>query len=98
MSVDNDSVGSLTRRHVVRGLLQLNHLLIAELRTIVDHGKGVVGVAVGAESGLSDTATFDLDGGLQMADGATEKSRVDLRDQVGRANNHACDGDELINI
>ena len=58
----------------------------------------MVGVAVGAESGLSDAAAFNLNGGLQMADGATEESRVDLRNQVGRANDHASDGDQLINI
>ncbi len=64
----------------------------------MDHGKGVVGVAVGAKSGFSNATAFDLNGGLQVADGATEKSRIDLGDQVRRTNDHACDGDQLINI
>ncbi len=98
VGVDNDGVGSLARRHVVRGLLQLDHLFVAELRTIVDHGEGMVGVTMSAESWLSDTASFNLNGGLQVADGATEESRVDLGDEVRRANDHTSDGDQLINI
>jgi hypothetical protein len=33
-----------------------------------------------------------------VADGAAEEANVDLRDQVGRADDHAGDGDQLINV
>jgi hypothetical protein len=58
----------------------------------------VVGVAVSAEGWFSDTASFNLNNSLQVANGATEEATADLRNQVGRADDHSGDGDELINV
>ena len=58
----------------------------------------MVGVAMSAEGWFGDATSLNLDRGLQVTDGATEQGRVDLRDQIGRANNHAGDCDQLINI
>jgi len=64
----------------------------------VDENEGVVGVAVSAEGRLGDAASLDLDDGLQVADGATEEAATDLRNQVGRADDHAGDGDQLVDV
>ena len=51
-----------------------------------------------AEGWFGDATSLNLNRGLQVTDGATEQGRVDLRDQIGRADNHAGDRDQLINI
>ena len=58
----------------------------------------MVGVAMSAEGWFGDTASLNLDRCLQVADGATEEGRVDLGDEIGRADHHASDRDQLINI
>lgn len=68
------------------------------MRPVVDEGEGMVGVAVRAEGRLGDAAALDLDGRLQVTDGASEEGRVDLGNQVRSTDDHTGDGDQLINI
>lgn len=56
-------------------LLQLHHLLVGELRAVVDEVEGVVGVAVAAQRGFGDAAALDLHGNRRLAHVATAKSR-----------------------
>ena len=58
----------------------------------------MVGVAVGAEGGLSDPAPLDLDAGLHVADGTPEEGLTHLGHQVGGSDHHPGDGDELVNV
>lgn len=64
----------------------------------MDEGERVVGVAVSTQSWFSNAATLNLDDGLQVADGTTEKTATDLGDQVWGSDDHASDCDQLINV
>lgn len=60
--------------------------------------QAVRGVAVPAHGGLGDAAPVHLDARAEGADLAAEKRFLHLRDELGRADHHAADGDELIDV
>ena len=64
----------------------------------MDQTERVVGVAMGAECGLSDPSALDFDRAGEAADGALEDSLGHLRDQRRRPNHHASYGDQLVNV
>ena len=76
----------------------LGYLLVTESGSVVDEREGVVGVAVSAEGRLGDAAALHLDVGLQVAHGAAEEAATDLGNQVGGADDHARDGDQLVDV
>lgn len=64
----------------------------------MDECEGVAGVAVGANCGLSNATSVNLNCGGEGTNMATEEGLAHFRDDVGRANHHATDGDELVNV
>ena len=56
VGVDDDGVGSLTGRHVVRRFLQFDHLFVGEMRPIVNQRIREIRVAVGTDRWLGDFA------------------------------------------
>lgn len=53
--------------HVIRRLLELDHLLIFECATVVNHEERVVHVAMCAQRGFRNPAFFDLHISLKLA-------------------------------
>jgi hypothetical protein len=94
----HDGVRRLTRRHVVRTLLQLHHLLVGELAPVVDKPEAVVGVAVGAEHRLLDAAALHVRVGHVVTDGAAEPALRQLGNQIAGPDHHPRDGDQLIDV
>ena len=78
--------------------LELDHLFICELRAVVYHHVGVVGVTVGTERGFCDAATFYLHSHGVLAHGALEERLAHLWYQRGGSDDHALNGDQLVNI
>ena len=64
----------------------------------MDHLVRKLGVAVGAKSWLSDAATVNFHHHTVVTHMALEESFTHLRDQGGGADNHAIDGDQLIDV
>ena len=62
------------------------------------HHVGVVGVTVGTERGFCDTAALNLHSHGVLAHGALEERLAHLGDQRGGSDDHALDGDQLVNI
>lgn len=91
-------VWRLSGGHVIRSLLQFHHLLVGKLRSIVHQLETVVGVAVGAQSGLMNATTINLDGRCERTNDALEESLTHFWDDVGRSDYHAADRDQLINV
>ena len=60
VDVEHHGVRGLTGRHVVRRLLQFDHLLVSELGPVVDQGEAVAGVALAAQGRLQDPPSLDL--------------------------------------
>ena len=98
VSVKNHGVGGLPGGHVVGRLLQLDHLLIAELRPVVDQSKAVVGVAVRAQGRFGDAASFDLNRSGQFAHRALEESLAHFRHEIRSPDDHPGDGDEPVDV
>jgi hypothetical protein len=87
------SVSALTRR-----FLKFHHLFISKLRAIVDKAEAVIGVAVGTQCRLSNTASIYLDSSCVCTNDAPEESLTHLRHNVWRSNHHASNCDKLIDI
>lgn len=60
MSVEHDGVGGLSRGHVVRRLLELDHLLVVEDGLVVDERHAVQRLTSGADCRLSNPPTVNL--------------------------------------
>lgn len=60
--------------------------------------EAVVGVAVGAERGFADAAAVDLHRRAEGAHHAAEESLAHLRHDVRRADHHAADGNQLVDV
>lgn len=93
-----DIVRRLTGGHIVGRLLQLDHLLVGELRTIVHHLEAMIRVAVGAQSRLVDTATINLYGRCERAHDTLEEGFAHFGNDVRGANDHATDADQLVDV
>lgn len=98
VSKEDDRVRRLPRRHVFRGLLELDHLLVGKHRAVVDEGHAVAGVAALAHAGLGNAATVYLHAGRVGTYLALEEGLLHLWNQLGCPDHHATDGDELINV
>ena len=79
-------------------LLQLDHLFVGEVGAVVQHAEGVAGVAVGAEGGLGYPAPVDFHCGGEGAHVALEEGLPHLWDDVGRADHHPTDRDQLVDV
>ena len=80
------------------GLLKLDHLFIGELRPVVHQRHAVLCLAVTADRRLTDTTTVDLNGLREGTHVAAEECLAHLWHELGGADDHATDGDELINV
>lgn len=98
VSVHDDGVGRLSCGHVVRRLLQLDHLLVRVVAAIVNQAEAEAVVAVGADGGLAYATAVDLHHTRQGAHDALEEGLAHLGNDVGRSNDHARDGDQLIDV
>lgn len=81
-----------------RGRMATYHLLVGEKGAVVDECHAVCSVAVPTSTGLSNTATVDFHPGRVGTYLALEEGLLHLRDQLGCPDDHATDGDELINV
>lgn len=77
---------------------QSHHLFVREHRAVVHQRQAVCGVAVPTHRGFGDAAPVHLDTSAEGANLAAEKRFLHLRDELGRADHHAADGDELIDV
>ena len=98
MAVQQHRLRSLRCRHVVGRLLQLDQLLVTELRSVVHQSEAVVSVAVGAQSWFGNAATVDLDFRGAAAYDAFEEGLPHLWNDVRRADHHAAKCDQLVDI
>lgn len=64
----------------------------------MNESKGMAGVAMGAESGLSNAASVDFDCGGEGTHMATEEGLSHLWDNVGCSDDHTRDCNQLVNI
>lgn len=98
VSEENDRVRRLTGWHVVRGLLDLDHLPVGEETSIVHNLKGVTVVAVSAERRLGNPSALVLNGCGEGAHDALEEGLSHLRNYSRSSDDHSADGDELIDV
>lgn len=78
--------------------LQSHHLFVGENRAVVHQRQAVCGVAVPTHRGFGNTAPVHLDARAEGANLAAEKRFLHLWDELGRADHHAADGDQLIDV
>ena len=79
-------------------LLQLHHLLVAELRPVVHQVVRVVGAAVRAQRRLGDSAALDLHRQRLATDVALEERLAHLRNEARRPDHHPPDRDQLVDV
>lgn len=78
--------------------MQLNHLLVSKLGSIVNQSEGMIGVAVCTEYRLRNTASVNLHRGCVSADIALKEGLPHLWDQGASPDHHSTDSDKLINV
>lgn len=98
VSKEDDCVWCLASGHVLRRLLELDHLLVGEDGAVVDERHAVGGVAALAGAGLRNAASVYLHPGRVGAHLALEEGLLHLGDQLGRPDHHAADGNELVDV
>lgn len=98
VTVKQHCLRRLRRWHVVRRLLQLYQLLVAELRSVVHQSEAVVRVAVGAQCRLSNATAVNLNFSGAATHNALKESLPHLWNDVRRADHHATQSNQLVDI
>lgn len=92
------NISNSDTKRVTWRLLQLDELLVAEVRAVVYEVVGVRRAAVRAVRGLGHAAALQLGAGGGAAHGAAEVRLAHLRHDARRADHHARQRHQLVDV